>query len=326
MTIFKEGVRVRWRETGKTGTCTGWWRHQENEDGGSTVYSAELDEGGSEVFLAWDVDLIQESGTVTLAWERTTVHYYEAVIALDELRDYWKRDNFGHSFPRLTASSAPGGPKRRPPSGMAPRLRANRQGPSRIRHRSWRAGHSHRPGERSWPAVPGRAVTTTPAMTTAQRIRPVRLVLSRGSDGQYKIILQGSGRVQFWDLARALAAWAAIEDTDVRDLPAHPGEQWALIRIHATMWELGLDCISAWPTPTSDNDRAAVATWACTAVWRIWGATFAIPAAELDAALNTYTDPFYNHAWTDPARPNSFSAPPTPGGALLHPGKKGAPF
>lgn len=140
-------------------------------------------------------------------------------------------------------------------------------------------------------------MTTTPAMTTAQRTRSTRLNLAAGPDGRFEVVVQTSGRMQFWDFARALAAWAAEDGSDVRDLPERPGEQWALERIRTTLWKLGIDRITDWPTQVQDDARAAVAIWAYNAAWLLWGEPFDIPNAELDAALNTYTDPFYYDAW-----------------------------
>lgn len=139
-------------------------------------------------------------------------------------------------------------------------------------------------------------MTTTPAMTTAQRTRPTRLKLSAGPDGRREITLQTSGRLQFWDLARALAAWAADERLDVRDLPERPGEQWALTRIRTIVRKLGIDRISRWPHQV-DAEKAAIAAWAYNGAWLLWGESFEIPNAELDAALASYPGPEHEDDW-----------------------------
>lgn len=104
--MFTEGVRVRWRTTGKTGTCTGWSKHYDTDDGGATYYAAELDEGGSDTFVSWDVDVITETAAVTLTWRRTTITHYEATVPLDDLKERWQLDHPDRAFPNLADPAA----------------------------------------------------------------------------------------------------------------------------------------------------------------------------------------------------------------------------
>ncbi|MEV6986683.1 hypothetical protein AB0M95_36245 [Sphaerisporangium sp. NPDC051017] len=142
----------------------------------------------------------------------------------------------------------------------------------------------------------GGSVKASAAMTTAQRIRATRLSLSRGPDGRLEFALAIRGRFQFWDLARALAAWAATQQ-DVRDLPRHPGEQWALAHVRAVTWRYGHQRISSWSDHVREDDRSAVADWAYHAAWHLWGQAFDIPYSEIAGAMTQFPEPEYLDNW-----------------------------